>query len=240
MAATDPLYLKPPDDEDLAVALSAWRDGRLQYELVPGSRWYRILRARSAEEALEFARACYPSDANNRFSPVRRSGTIVPAAYAGDRPETAAWEVVLRDIRHQGVRRIPEHETRDRYLTEARLLQPLLVVDIRRPQVENLIAAGKHSPRLSDAPDFLYDQTRHRAQKLVDHLPEMRGILYESYQVPGDCIIVFADEGMALFEPVGEAISVRDEPVRALLRREAARANTVVDFGDPAESVEGL
>src|SRR3954471_19940434 len=98
MAATDPLYLQPPDDEDLAVALSAWRDGRLQHELVPGSRWYGILRARSAEEALEFARVCYPSDANNRFSPVRRSGTILPAAYAGDRPETATWEVVLRDI----------------------------------------------------------------------------------------------------------------------------------------------
>jgi hypothetical protein len=93
---------------------------------------------------------------------------------------------------------------------------------------------------LSDAPDFLYDQTRHWAQKLVDHLPEMRGIVYESHQVPGDCIIVLAEEGMNVFEPVGEAISVRDEPVRALLRREAARANAVVDFGDPAEPVEGL
>jgi hypothetical protein len=114
MAATDPLNLDPPTDEDLAAALSAWREGRLQHELAPGSLWYRILRARSAEEALKFARVCYPSDTNNRFSPVCKSGVIVPAAYAGDRPETAAWEVVLRDICHKGIRRIPEHESRDR------------------------------------------------------------------------------------------------------------------------------
>jgi len=45
---------------------------------------------------------------------------------------------------------------------------------------------------------------------------------------------------MTLFEPVDDAISVRDEPVRALLRREAARANVIVDFGDPAEPSEGF
>jgi hypothetical protein len=61
MAATDPLYLDPPTDEDLAAALSAWREGRLQHELAPGSLWYRILRAQSADEALKFARVCYPS-----------------------------------------------------------------------------------------------------------------------------------------------------------------------------------
>ena len=95
----------------------------------------------------------------------------------------------------RGIRRIPEHESRDRYLIEARLLQPMLVADIRRPQIENLVAAGKHSPRLSSAPNFQYDQTRHWAQRLFDHLPGMCGMLYESQQVPGDCIIVFWGRG---------------------------------------------
>jgi hypothetical protein len=235
MDAIDPLYLDPPNDEDLAAALSAWHDGRLQRELVPGSRWYRILRAKSHEEALEFAQVCYPSETNSRFSPVRKSGAIVPVAYAGDRPETAAWEVVLRDIRHKGLRRIPEHESRDRYLIEVRLLQPMWVADIRRPQIENLVAAGRHSPRLSGAPTFRYGQTRHWAQRLLDHLPGMRGLLYESQQVSGDCIIVYAEAGMTLFEPIDVAISVRDEPVRTLLCHEARRANAIVDFGDAAE-----
>ena len=57
-------------------------------------------------------------------------------------------------------------------------------------------------------------------------------MLYESQQVPGDCIIVFGEEGMTVFEPVDDAISVRDEPVRTLLRCEAQRANAIVDFGD--------
>lgn len=235
MAATDPLYLDPPTDEDLAAALNAWRDGLLQHELAPGSRWYRILRANSAQEAGEYAQVCFPSEVNNRFSPVKKSGVIVPAAYAGDRPETVAWEVVLRDIRHKGMRRVPEYESRDRYLIEARLLQPMLVADIRRPQVENLVAAGKHSPRLSSALNSQYDRTRCWAQRLLDHIPEMRGLLYESHQVPGDCIIVFAQDGMTVFEPVDQAISVRDNPVRDLLRREARRANAIVDFGDAQE-----
>jgi hypothetical protein len=98
----------------------------------------------------------------------------------------------------------------------------MLVVDIRRPQIENLVAAGKRSPLLSAAPNFHYDQTRLWAQQLPDHLPEMRGILYESHQVRGDCIIVFAEEGMTVFEPVHDAISVRDEPVRPIAPRGGA------------------
>jgi hypothetical protein len=232
MAATDPLYLEPPSDEDLATALRAWREGLLSQELDAGSPWCRILRAASAEEALEFARVCYPSGANNRFSPVRSAGVIVPAAYAGDRPETVAWEVILRNGRHKGIRRVPEHETRDRYLVEATLAKPLSVLDLRRPQIENLVAEGKHSPRLSAAPDFLYDRTRLWAQRLIDHIPGVDGILYESHQVSGDCLIVFADKTATIFERAAEAISVTEEPIRGLLRREAAKVNAYIDFGD--------
>jgi hypothetical protein len=205
MAATDPFYLDPPTEEDLAVALDAWREGRLRRELDVGTRWYRILRARSAEEAAQFAEVCYPSDANNRFSPLRKWGAIFPAAYAGKTPETAAWEVVLRDIRHQGSRRVPQHQTRDRYLIETRLSRPRAVLDIRRPQIENLVTAGKHSPNLSGAPDYLYDRTRHWAQVLLHRITEIEGILYESHQVPTDCLVLFADTKATVFIPEGRA-----------------------------------
>lgn len=155
MVATDPLYLDPPTDEDLTAAVQAWRDGRLLRKLPKRTRWYRILRASSPEEASQFACVCYPSDANNRFSPIRKSSALVPAAYAGDQPETVAWEVVLRDIRHKGARRVPEHRTRDRYLVKTSLARSMSVLDIRRPQIENLVVEGKHSPNLSAAPAFL-------------------------------------------------------------------------------------
>jgi hypothetical protein len=239
MAGTDPLYLDPPSEEDLAVALSAWRDGRIRTQVEVEARWYRILRAPSGDEALEYARVCYPSDANNRFSPIQRSGAIVPAAYAGDQPEIAAWEVVLRDIRHMGIRRVPEHQTRDRYLVEVRLARPLSVLNIRRPEMENLVVAGKHSPSLSAAPAHLYDRTRAWAQRLFEQIPGMEGILYESHQIPGDCIIVLSDAGSPVFEPSGRATRMADEPVCSLLRREAARVNAVVDFGEQPDSTDG-
>lgn len=232
MGATDPLHLDPPTEDDLTVALDAWRDGRIRRELDAGARWFRILRAQSNHEALRFAAFCYPSDASNRFSPLRRSGLIVPAAYAGDQPETAVWEVVLRDIRHKGARRVPEHQTRDRYLVETRAVRGMSILDIRRPELENLVSAGKHSPSLSAAPSYLYDRTRHWAQHLLNRIPEMDGILYESHQIPGDCIVLYSDDVSRVFEPVASAVHVRDEPVRSLLRREAARVNAVVDFGD--------
>ena len=112
MAATDPLYLDPPTQADLDAALNAWEAGRLRVDLDTGSPWYRVLRAGSPAQALQYAAACYPSEANNRFSPLYEAGVVFPAAYAGDQRETALWEVVLRDIRHQGIRIVPEPQTK--------------------------------------------------------------------------------------------------------------------------------
>jgi hypothetical protein len=234
MAATDPLYLEPPDDEDLKAAEQAWKAGRLRLQLHADSVWYRILRAHSPAEAMQYAQVCYPSDASNRFSPVRRGGVIVLTAYAGDRQRTVAWEVVLRDIRHKGVRRVPQYQTRDRYLVRTKLARSLSVINLRRPEIENLTVAEKHSPRLSSAPDYLYEQTRRWAQLLYDRIPDADGFIYESHQVSGNCVVLFQPEGVEIFKPSGRPRSLRAQPTRRLLRREAARVGAQVDFEEIA------
>ena len=230
MAATDPLYLDPPTQADLDAALNSWEAGRLRVDLDVDSPWYRVLRAESPAQALQYAAVCYPSDANNRFTPLYEADVVFPAAYAGGRRETALWEVVLRDIRHQGIRIVPEHQTRDRYLVAVKLTRRLAVLNLRRPQIENIVITGKRSPRLSAAPYYRYDQTRKWAQRLFDYVPDAEGFIYESHQLPGDCIVLFQNEPTRVFEPTGPAEPLRLDPVRSLLQREAARVGASVDF----------
>ena len=125
--------------------------GRLRVDLDVDSPWYRVLRAGSPAQALQYAAVCYPSDANNRFSPLYEADVVFPAAYAGDQRETVLWEVVLRDIRHQGIRIVPEPQTQDRYLVAVKLTRRLAVLNLRRPEIENIVMTGKRSPRLSAA-----------------------------------------------------------------------------------------
>jgi hypothetical protein len=110
MAATDPLYLDPPTQADLDAALNSWEAGRLRVDLDVDSPWYRVLRAESPAQALQYAAVCYPT--------------------------------------------------------------------------------GKRSPRLSAAPYYQYDQTRKWAQRLFDYIPDAEGFIYESHQLPGDCIVL--------------------------------------------------
>jgi hypothetical protein len=118
MAATKGFRLSPPTSKDVDAAKAAWRDGRLSHQVSADTKFWRVLKVLPPADPLEFAKTCYPSDGKNRFSPVLAHGNIVPAAYAGSTPEIALWEVVLRDIRHKGVKRIPQHATSNRYLVE--------------------------------------------------------------------------------------------------------------------------
>ena len=232
MGATDAFELLPPTDEDLAAANAAWRDGRLVHEISSDARWWRIVRARSSKEALEYAKVCYASDKNNRFTPVYVAGRIVPAAYAGSRREISLWEGVLRGIRHEGVRRVPQHEVADRYLVETRVRRSLKLVELRRPGDVNVVAPGKHPPDLTAAWPHKYPSTRKWAQELYTRLPDIDGLIYESHQVPGDCIVLFQPKKPDAFIPCGEAQIVSSEPVRTILRDEAKRAGAIVDFGE--------
>jgi hypothetical protein len=60
----------------------------------------------------------------------------------------------------------------------------------------------------------------------------MDGLIYESHQVPGDCIVLFQPKNLDAFMPMGEAQTVSSEPVRIILKTEAKRAGAIVDFGD--------
>ena len=71
---------------------------------------------------------------------------------------------VLRDIRHQGIRIVPQHQTRDRYLVAVKPTRRIAVLNLRRPEIGNIVITGKRSPRLSAAPYYQYDQTRKWAQ----------------------------------------------------------------------------
>jgi RES domain len=123
-----------------------------------GAPWWRVVRASSSKDALEYAKICYPSDMNNRFTPVYSAGAIVPAAYAGSTPETALWEVVLRGIRHDGIRRVPEHQTTDRYLVETRVIRPLKLLNVRRPNDANLVAHLRVAPSFGRLHRFIPTQ----------------------------------------------------------------------------------
>jgi hypothetical protein len=231
MAATKSFRISSPTTKDLNAAEAAWRDGRLVHELPADSTFWRVLRARPPDDPLGYAAMCYASDALNRFTPVVASGSIIASAYAGSAPEIALWEVVLRNIRHKGIKQVPQHETSDRYLVETRTTRALRLLDLRRPRDANLVAGRKRPPKLSAAPKSAYNITREWAQQLYTRIPEIDGLIYESHQFPGDCIVLFQPLDPRVFKPVGDAQLVSDEPVRSMLRKEAKKAGAVLDFG---------
>lgn len=98
MAETEALELSPPTTDDVKTARAAWREGRVVHEVARGESWWRVVRAGSPRQALDYAEVRFPSDSNNRFTPLYLGGAIAPAAYAGDTDVTALWEVVSRSF----------------------------------------------------------------------------------------------------------------------------------------------
>jgi RES domain len=231
MAASKTLKFTRPTAKDLNAAEAAWRDGRIVHEVPAESQFWRVLKAPTPGEAVEYARVCYPSDVRSRFSPVMTYGNIVPAAYAGSTREIALWEAVLRDIHHQRIKRVPQRAVSNCYLIEARTTRSLNLLNLRRPYHANIVAGRKRHPQLSAAPASAYDITRAWAQALYARIPEIDGFLYESFQVPGDCILLLQPTNIEVFNVQGTAHAVSDEPVRTLLRTEAHKAGAVIDFG---------
>jgi hypothetical protein len=80
MAGTEAFHLEPPTAEDLKVAKSAWDAGTSRYTLRTDDSWWRVLRAKDALQAEDYARSLYPSDGLNRFTPVRQGASTVPSA----------------------------------------------------------------------------------------------------------------------------------------------------------------
>jgi hypothetical protein len=235
MAAIKSFRLSPPTGRDLDATEKAWRDGRIAHELTAGTQFWRVVRALPPVDPLEYAKTCNPSDVKNRFSPIKMAGQIVPAAYAGSTPEIALWEVVLRGIRHKGIKRVPQHETSNRFLVQTLTIRSLTLLDLRRPRDANLVAGRRRPPKLTAAPESAYAVTREWAQQIYTRIPETDGLIYESHQVPGDCIVLFQPKNPKLFQPASSAKLVSEEPVRTILQKEAEKAGAVVDFGDLAD-----
>lgn len=106
MVATRSFRISPPTKKDLDVAEAAWRDGTLVHDVSVNTKCWRVLRAAPSADPREHAELCYPSVIDSRFTPIYQGGHIVAAAYAGSTPEIALWEVILRDIRHKGIKRV--------------------------------------------------------------------------------------------------------------------------------------
>jgi hypothetical protein len=231
MAGTEAFHLAPPTAEDLKVAKAAWDAGRSKYTLRTDDSWWRVLRAKDASQAEEYARSLYPSDGLNRFTPLRQGADIIPSAYAGSTSRVALWEIVLRGIRHAGSRRVPEHEVKSRFMVQTRVLQSLTLLDVRRPRDANLVTEGKRPPDLTQAWPAAYGMTRAWAQALYDTVPRLAGIIYESHQVDGDCIVLFKTDDLEVFNVEGAPQRISESPVREVLINEALKASAGVDFG---------
>ena len=234
MPETEAFHLAPPTEEDLAVAEAAWRSGQARYAMRTDDIWWRVLRAPSQADARQFASTWYPSPVSQRFTPLYKGGQIVPAAYAGSTRAVSLWEAILRNVRHEGIRRISEHHIRDRYLTKVSLQRRLHLFDIRRPRDSYLTAPGKRAPDLTAAWPRAYDLTRLWAQGLYDRLPNLDGIIYESHQVAGHCVALCQQEktGTPLFTIEDDPQLVREGEAREHLLREARKAGVSVDFGE--------
>ncbi len=232
VGATRGIRVPRPTAGDLKAVAAAWKEQRSSIELASGSVWHRAISATSVTQAREYASVSYASTWPSRFAPLRDANGTLPVAYAASTEQIALWEVVLRGIRHDGVRRIPTSAVRDRYLVEVKLRRAMRLLSVRRPQDALLVAPGKRPPDLTAAWPHMYGKTRAWAQALYDHLPGLDGIIYESHQVAGDCIVLIQPVNPPIFEVRAEPRSIAREPVRSLVASEARRAGAVVDFGD--------
>jgi len=72
---------------------------------------------------------------------------------------------------------------------------------------------GTRPPDLTQAWPAGYTVTREWAQALRDRIPELNGLIYESHQVPGDCIVLHQPmPDLRVFDVIGPAQSVRQDP----------------------------
>lgn len=232
VGGTSRIRLPPPTKKDLAVAADAWRQQKSSVELARGSIWHRVIAASSVAEARDFASHSYASTSLNRITPLRNEHGVLATAYAASTEQIALWEVVLRGIRHEGLRRIPTSAVGDRFLVEVELTRAMRLLSIRRPLDALLVAPGKRPPDLTAAWPHMYDKTRAWAQALYERLPGLDGILYESHQVAGDCIVLIQPADSPIFEVRAKPQPLVREPVRSFLVSEALSAAAVVDFGD--------
>jgi hypothetical protein len=231
---TEAFSIRPPE---LAVHREllegAWRTQRLR-EVVPIEQtFWRVVRATSHDEASRFATQLYPSPRLARFTPVldRAGSAIVPAAYAGATAPVALWEVILREARHRGIRRLDASALVDRYLVPVRTTRALELIALIKPRTNALAALHHRPPDLSEAWPSAYAVTRAWSQFCYVHLPEAQGLVWESHHTRGECLLIWDRGREDAFELYGDPQRVTDGAARKTLLREADTGDVAVDFG---------
>jgi hypothetical protein len=242
MTGTEAFVLSEPVEEDLIVIEQAWKSGSARYTTRTDDIWYRTLAAPTPEKAREYAATWYPSANAARFTPVNDGTTIVPAAYAASTRAVSLWEVILRSVRYEGIRRIPSAQVRSRFLVSVAYRQPLRLFDIRRPRDVYLVGSGKRPPPLTAVGPSAYGMTARWAQAIRTRVPEIDGLIYESHQIAGHCVVLFQRPGQVspAFNVMAEPQSLLDAPARTLLLKEAQKANIAVEFGDEPNETHDL
>lgn len=248
---TEPHRLEPPGEEDLALAIRGWVGGQLRTTVPQGQGYFRTVWAEGSDRALTYAQELFPSPREGRFTPLRDfKSEIVPVAYCAETEDVSLWEAVLRTITHRQVRRVPATESRERYLVGVKTLHPLELIDLRRPKLYALAREDRRAPDLSGAWDSQYVTTQRWAQTLYGELtnislrdasvPNADGLLYESHQVPGTCLLLWREapepEKRRVFAATGAPQPVWHNPIREKLIRMALQAGAAIDFDDDPEN----
>jgi hypothetical protein len=229
---TEAYPLDAPTPAQIALIKAAGSAAAFVQTLHAGTELWRVLEADSPELASQYAAVTYPSLKSNRFTPIHRDGTVIPAAYAGSSDRVTLWETILRGARHDGLKRVPAWATRKRYLVKVIVKDPLQMVQLVRPHITRLAAPGSRPPDLSAAWRSAYPCTRAWSQALFDHVPGIDGLRYESHMLPEDCYVVYGNPSTAFFEVTDGPFKVREGWPRELLLSEAALAGIAIDFED--------
>lgn len=208
----------------------------MHLSVAAGTRWFRIVGAIDAAQAERFVCTPNPTKSEARFSPILDAkGAVIPSAYAAATARIALWEVVLRDVRHKGVKNVPHSALAGRYLFEVQLLESAVFVNLERPVLQQLALPGERAPDLTPVWPSGYKVTVQWAQMLHEEATGAQGLLYESHQVPGRCFVLYQAHSADVFAVVESFGSMSQGKPRAWLIEEAREAGVTVDFGDPDE-----
>jgi hypothetical protein len=128
------------------------------------------------------------------FNPKSRNRFALPPPpergmfYAGDSPECALWEAILRNLVIED--RQPQHVdpalVQGRSIAKLRLLQAVPVLDLRAPHFRRLSSDPDRQTdwqRLAVLPECDYGQTHASARELLTAAPKAAGLCWHSRQI---------------------------------------------------------
>jgi hypothetical protein len=142
----------------------------------------------------KFKPHAFNPDSRNRFALVPPPDQAM--FYAGDCSACGLWEAILRNLVVD--EKQPQHVdpaiVKGRSIAQLKLLQEVLVLDLRSPHFRNLsVSAERHAEwqRLCIVPERHYDLTHVAARELVTAAPRAAGLSWHSRQMSAQTAYVF-------------------------------------------------